>query len=244
MISNKDLDEKASRLISEKKRLFSQAEKQTEKIINRGRLDIVLNSAIDHAIEQNTKIDSNSDVADKLIILDSYFDFTRLKKQILNTLQNIAVKDHCDKQFLIFKNQITDLVTDRLDNATKERLGKLGFNKIRVELSSDEYYLLPPNYMDEYVYIWVSNKLQEESRRDVKLANFISFMIVIPNLLGIFLYLFSSIQLLPSMFRSLVLVPLLISFISLIYGIHKRFDMKLIKVQLLKLLAVEKRERE
>lgn len=34
MISNKDLDEKASRLISEKKRLFSQAEKQTEKIIN------------------------------------------------------------------------------------------------------------------------------------------------------------------------------------------------------------------
>lgn len=166
MISNKDLDEKASRLISEKKRLFSQAEKQTEKIINRGRLDIVLNSAIDHAIEQNTKIDSNSDVADKLIILDSYFDFTRLKKQILNTLQNIAVKDHCDKQFLIFKNQITDLVTDRLDNATKERLGKLGFNKIRVELSSDEYYLLPPNYMDEYVYIWVSNKLQ-------KLSNFL-----------------------------------------------------------------------
>lgn len=80
MISNKDLDEKASRLISEKKRLFSQAEKQTEKIINRGRLDIVLNSAIDHAIEQNTKIDSNSDVADKLIILDSYFDFTRLKE--------------------------------------------------------------------------------------------------------------------------------------------------------------------
>jgi len=230
MISNKDLDEKASRLISEKKRLFSQAEKQTEKIINRGRLDIVLNSAIDHAIEQNTKIDSNSDA--------------RLKKQILNTLQNIAVKDHCDKQFLIFKNQITDLVTDRLDNATKERLGKLGFNKIRVELSSDEYYLLPPNYMDEYVYIWVSNKLQEESRRDVKLANFISFMIVIPNLLGIFLYLFSSIQLLPSMFRSLALVPLLISFISLIYGIHKRLDMKLIKVQLLKLLAVEKRERE
>ncbi|WP_310652504.1 hypothetical protein [Lactobacillus jensenii] len=70
MISNKDLDEKASRLISEKKRLFSQAEKQTEKIINRGRLDIVLNSAIDHAIEQNTKIDSNSDVADKLIIIN------------------------------------------------------------------------------------------------------------------------------------------------------------------------------
>lgn len=248
MITHKEIDEKMSDLIEDRKSLLRDAEDYTEEVINDEDLDQLINLAIGHAVDQNAKIFDNIDefTIDKLLILDSYFDLSCLKNQILKVLHDDAEEQHWIRKYYIFENQIAEVVENKLNNATKERLNNKGFKKIKIKLSSDEYYLLPPNYMDEYVYIWVSNKLQEESKRDVKLTNFISFMIVVPNLLGIFLYLFSSIQLLPNpnLFKSLALVLLLISFISLIYGIYKRPDMKLIKFQLLKLLAVEKRERE
>lgn len=93
--------------------------------------------------------------------------------------------------------------------------------------------------MDENVYVWASEELQSKLLR---LNLFLSLMIVIPMLLGMGLYMFADLSIISRIFRLVGLRCLVISLGFLIYTMFSKKDP--IKMQLLKILALEKKEQK
>lgn len=223
MIPNAGFNEKEFIYLSNQEGLLlGQAKNYTEIVIKNGDLDRVLDQAITHAIEQNIKIGASRK---ELLILDSYINkqLQYLKRNIISEVQKKAIEnDYIDiEQFDTFKVQIEENIENKLTEIARKQLNKRGYKKGKVRLFSTEYYLLPPNYMDENVYVWASEELQSKLLR---LNLFLSLMIVIQMLLGMGLYMFADLSIISRIFRLVGLGCLVISLGFLIYTMFSKKD--------------------
>ncbi len=238
-------EEKMINLRKEKELLLDKAEKYTQSVIHEKDdwYDSLLDDGvIDHAIRQNAKIPESTygvivlenDIED--IIINSLAErcFLDLK------MDDMANKhDPNDWTFDMFENETMGVIKDTLESIFDAKMIKKGFIKKNIRLSSNYYFLLPPNCMDEYVHIWVSESLNKEEK-PINNLFIIALIMSVLSVIGHFLMTNTGII---GTIALLMFVIGLCSFIGIGLFLFKEYPFA-IKKQLLELLVIEKSERD
>ncbi|KXN76496.1 hypothetical protein [Lactobacillus johnsonii] len=233
-------EEKMINLHKKRELLLDKAEKYTQSMIHEKDdwYDSLLDDLIiDYAIRQNAKI---SESTYGVIVLENYIEdniINPLAKRIFNDLKiDNTVNDSYE---CIFDLELMGVIKDTLESIFDAKMIKKGFIKKNIRLSSNYYFLLPPNCMDEYVHIWVSESLNKEEK-PINNLFIIALIMGVLSVIGHFLMTNTGII---GTIAVLMFAIGLSCFIAIGLFLFKEYPFA-IKKQLLELLVIEKSERD
>ncbi|WP_279021136.1 hypothetical protein [Lactobacillus taiwanensis] len=240
-------EEKMINLRKKKELLLDKAEKYTQSVIHEKDdwYDSLLDDGvIDHAIRQNAKIPESTygvivlenDIEDIIINSLAKRCFLDLK------MDDMANKhDPYDWTFDMFENETMGVIKDTLESIFDAKMIKKGFIKKNIRLSSNYYFLLPPNCMDEdeYVHIWVSESLKKEEK-PINNLFIIALIMGVLSVIGHFLM--TNTGIIGTIGVLMFAIGLSCS-IAIGLFLFKEYPFA-IKKQLLELLVIEKSERD
>ncbi len=233
-------EEKMINLRKKRELLLDKAEKYTRSMIDEKAdwYDSLLDDlVINYAVTQNAKIRG---ATYGVIVLENYIEnriINELAKRIFNDLKiDNRVNDSYE---CIFDLELMGVIKDTLKSIFDAKMIKKGFIKKNIRLSSNYYFLLPPNCMDEYVHIWVSESLNEEEK-PINNLFIIALIMIVLSMIGHF---FMANKGIIGTIALLMFVIGLCSFIAIGLFLFKEYPFA-IKKQLLELLVIEKSERD
>lgn len=238
-------EEKMINLRKKRELLLDKAEKYTQSMIHEKDdwYDSLLDDLIiDYAIRQNAKI---SESTYGVIVLENYIEDNIINPLAKSCFLDLKIDDMANKHdphdgtFDMFQNEIMRVIKDTLESIFDAKMIKKGFSKKNIRLSSNYYFLLPPNCMDEYVHIWVSESLNEEEK-PINNLFIIALIMIVLSMIGHF---FIANKGIIGTIALLMFVIGLCSFIAIGLFLFKEYPFA-IKKQLLELLVIEKSERD
>lgn len=202
---------------------------------------------IDHAIRQNAKIPESTygvivlenDIEDIIINSLAKRCFLDLK------MDDMANKhDPYDWTFDMFENETMGVIKDTLESIFDAKMIKKGFIKKNIRLSSNYYFLLPPNCMDEdeYVHIWVSESLKKE-KKPINNLFIIALIMGVLSVIGHFLMTNTGIIGTIGVLMFAIGLSCSIAIGLFLFELFEEYPFA-IKKQLLELLVIEKSERD
>lgn len=230
--------------------LLDKAEKYTQSVIHEKDdwYDSLLDDGvIDHAIRQNAKIPESTygvivlenDIEDIIINSLAKRCFLDLK------MDDMANKhDPYDWTFDMFENETMGVIKDTLESIFDAKMIKKGFIKKNIRLSSNYYFLLPPNCMDEdeYVHIWVSESLKKE-KKPINNLFIIALIMGVLSVIGHFLMTNTGIIGTIGVLMFAIGLSCSIAIGLFLFELFEEYPFA-IKKQLLELLVIEKSERD
>lgn len=238
-------EEKMTNLRKKRELLLDKAEKYTRSVIDEKDdwYDSLLdNGVIDHAIRQNAKISGSTY---GIIVLENDIEDIIINPLAKHCFLDLKIDDMANKHdpndwtFDMFENETMGVIKDTLESIFDAKMIKKGFIKKNIRLSSNYYFLLPPNCMDEYVHIWVSESLNKEE----KPINNLFIIALIMSVLSVIGHFFMTNKGIIGTIALLMFVIGLCSFIGIGLFLFKEYPFA-IKKQLLELLVIEKSERD
>lgn len=238
-------EEKMINLRKKRGLLLDKAEKYTRSIIDEKDdwYDTLLDDLIiDHAIRQNAKI---SGATYGIIVLENNIEDNIVNPLAKSCFLDLKIDEMANKHdphdgtFDMFQNEIMGVIKDTLESIFDAKMIKKGFSKKNIRLASNYYFLLPPNCMDEYVHIWVSESLNKEEK-PINNLFIIALIMGVLSVIGHFLMTNTGII---GTIAVLMFAIGLSCFIAIGLFLFKEYPFA-IKKQLLELLVIEKSERD
>lgn len=233
-------EEKMINLRKKRELLLDKAKKYTQSMIHEKDdwYDSLLDDlVINHAVTQNAKIHR---ATYGVIVLENYIEdriINELAKRIFNDLEIDNMVN--DPHECTFDLEIEGVIKDTLESIFDAKMIKKGFIKKNIRLSSNYYFLLPPNCMDEYVHIWVSESLNKEE----KPINNLFIIALTMSVLSVIGHVFMTNKGIIGTIALLMFVIGLCCFIAIGLFLFKEYPFA-IKKQLLELLVIEESERD
>ena len=177
-----------------------------------------------------------------VIVLENYIEdriINELAKRIFNDLEIDNMVN--DPHECTFDLEIEGVIKDTLESIFDAKMIKKGFIKKNIRLSSNYYFLLPPNCMDEdeYVHIWVSESLKKEEK-PINNLFIIALIMGVLSVIGHFLM--TNTGIIGTIGVLMFAIGLSCS-IAIGLFLFKEYPFA-IKKQLLELLVIEKSERD